>query len=70
MSATQNGNPLFWDEKGAQELTDGPIGGYANPVLDEPAGGEPEHEIGRPLGPDAYAEVARGWLAAGARIAM
>ncbi|MCG8592255.1 MAG: MaoC family dehydratase N-terminal domain-containing protein [Proteobacteria bacterium] len=24
-SATENGNPLFWDEKVAQELTDGPI---------------------------------------------
>ncbi len=25
LSATQNGNPLYWDEKVAQELTDGPI---------------------------------------------
>ncbi len=25
LSATQNGNPLYWDEKVAQDLTDGPI---------------------------------------------
>ena len=25
MSATQNGNPLYWDEKVAAELTDGPV---------------------------------------------
>ena len=48
------------------QLTNRPIGGYANPVLDEPEGGEPEREISQPLGPDAYAEVARGWIAAGA----
>ena len=25
LSATQNGNPLYWDAKVAEELTDGPI---------------------------------------------
>jgi S-methylmethionine-dependent homocysteine/selenocysteine methylase len=49
-------------------LTDLPIGGYANPVLDEPEGGEPEREISEPIGPDDYATVAKGWIADGATI--
>lgn len=49
-------------------LTDLPIGGYANPTLDEPEGGEPQHEISTLIGPDEYAEVARGWVADGATI--
>jgi len=49
-------------------LTDLPIGGYANPVLDEAEGGEPEREISRPIGPGDYAAVARGWVADGATV--
>ena len=49
-------------------LTDLPIGGYANPVLDEPEGGEPEFEISNPIGPAEYASVARGWVADGATV--
>jgi len=49
-------------------LTDLPIGGYANPVLQEPEGGEPEFEISKPIGPDDYAAVAKGWVADGATV--
>lgn len=49
-------------------LTDLPIGGYANPVLDEPEGGEPELAISKPIGPEAYAEIAKGWVADGATV--
>ena len=51
-----------------RELTDLPIGGYANPVLEEPEGGEPEFEISNPIGPDEYAAVAKGWIADGATV--
>ena len=51
-----------------RELTDLPIGGYANPVLEEPEGGEPEHVISAPIGPDEYAAVAKGWVANGATV--
>ncbi|MCC7133865.1 MAG: homocysteine S-methyltransferase family protein [Gemmatimonadales bacterium] len=51
-----------------RELTDLPIGGYANPVLDEPEGGEPERVISAPIGPDEYAAVAKGWVEDGATI--
>lgn len=49
-------------------LTDLPIGGYANPVMEEPEGGEPEFEISNPIGPDEYAAVAKGWIADGATV--
>jgi len=49
-------------------LTDLPIGAYANPVLDEPEGGEPEFEISKPIGPDDYAAAAKGWVADGATV--
>ena len=51
-----------------RELTDLPIGGYANPVLQEPEGGEPESVISAPIGPEDYAAVAEGWVANGATI--
>lgn len=51
-----------------RELTDLPIGGYANPVLEEPEGGEPEHVISAPIGPDEYAAVAKGWVEDGAAV--
>ncbi len=51
-----------------RDLTDLPIGGYANPVLEEPEGGEPESVISAPIGPDDYAAVAKGWVADGATI--
>ena len=49
-------------------LTDLPIGGYANPVMDEPEGGEPERKISKPIGPDDYAAIAQGWVADGATV--
>jgi S-methylmethionine-dependent homocysteine/selenocysteine methylase len=49
-------------------LTDLPIGGYANPTLDEPEGDEPEYEVADPIAPDAYAAVASGWKASGATL--
>jgi S-methylmethionine-dependent homocysteine/selenocysteine methylase len=49
-------------------LTDLPIGAYANPVLEEPEGGEPEREISKPIGPEDYAAVANGWVADGATV--
>lgn len=49
-------------------LTDLPIGGYANPVLEEPEGGEPQVRISQPIGPDEYANVAKGWLTEGATV--
>lgn len=51
-----------------RELTDLPIGGYANPVMEEPEGGEPESAISAPIGPDDYAAIAKGWVADGATI--
>jgi len=51
-----------------RELTDLPIGGYANPVLEEPEGGEPEYVISTPIGPDEYASVAKGWVEDGATV--
>lgn len=51
-----------------RELTDLPIGGYANPVLEEPEGGEPQRDISKPIGPDEYAAIAKGWIADGATI--
>jgi S-methylmethionine-dependent homocysteine/selenocysteine methylase len=51
-----------------RDLTDLPIGAYANPVHEEPEGGEPEVVISRPIGPGAYAQVAAGWVAAGATV--
>lgn len=51
-----------------RELTDRPIGGYANPVLEEPEGGEPEVVIANPITPAEYAEVAQGWLREGATV--
>ena len=36
--------------------------------MDEPAGGEPEMVISKPIGPDEYAAVARGWIADGATV--
>lgn len=51
-----------------RELTDLPIGGYANPVREEPEGGEPETMISAPIGPEDYVAVARGWVADGATI--
>lgn len=51
-----------------RELTDLPIGAYANPVHEEPEGGEPEVVISHPIGPEAYAEAAAGWVAGGATV--
>lgn len=51
-----------------RELTDLPIGGYANPVLHEPEGGEPQLRIPESLGPEEYADVVRGWIADGATV--
>jgi homocysteine S-methyltransferase len=51
-----------------RRLTRLPIGAYANPVLDEPEGGEPERDISKPIGPEDYAAVARGWMADGASV--
>lgn len=45
-----------------------PIGAYANPVREEPAGGEPQVVPIDPIGPEDYAEIARGWIAAGATV--
>ncbi|MDX1508261.1 MAG: homocysteine S-methyltransferase family protein, partial [Woeseiaceae bacterium] len=50
------------------ELTDLPVGGYANPTLDEPEGGEPEFDIAKRLDPESYAAIARGWIADGATV--
>lgn len=49
-------------------LTGLPIGGYANPVREEPEGGEPQLKISTPIGPAEYAKIARGWIADGARV--
>jgi len=49
-------------------LTDLPIGAYANPTFDEPAGGEPEYEVAAPISPQEYARVAQGWVADGASV--
>lgn len=51
-----------------RELTDLRIGGYANPVLEEPEGGEPQRALSKPIGPAEYAAVAKGWIADGATI--
>ena len=51
-----------------RRVTDLPIGGYASPVLDEPEGGEPEFDISKPVGPNDYAAVAKGWVADGATV--
>ena len=51
-----------------RELTDLPVGGYANPTLDEPEGGEPERKISNRLGPQEYAAVAETWVADGATV--
>lgn len=51
-----------------RQLTDLPVGGYANPTLDEPAGGEPEFDIAKRLSPDEYAAAVRGWIADGATV--
>ena len=51
-----------------RDLTDLPIGGYANPVRDEPPGGEPELRITDKISPEEYAEIARGWVSDGATI--
>lgn len=51
-----------------RELTDLPIGGYANPVRHEPPGGEPELRISDKLGPQDYARIASGWIADGATV--
>ncbi|MEM6575239.1 MAG: homocysteine S-methyltransferase family protein [Pseudomonadota bacterium] len=51
-----------------RQLSDLPIGGYANPIQDEPAGGEPLRVIRNPLTPDQYAHIARDWFSAGATI--
>ncbi len=49
-------------------LTDLPIGAYANPTFDEPAGGEPEYEVAAPISPEDYAMVAKGWVADGSTV--
>ncbi len=51
-----------------RKLTDLPLGAYANPLRDEPAGGEPLRTIPNPLTPGQYAEIAKGWIASGATI--
>lgn len=51
-----------------RELTALPIGGYANPTLEEPAGGEPEYVVAEPIGPERYADVAEGWVIDGATV--
>jgi len=51
-----------------RQLTDVSIGAYANPTLDEPAGGEPEDEVSEPISPEVYAQIAQGWVAAGATV--
>lgn len=51
-----------------RDLTDLPVGGYANPTLDEPEGGEPEFDIATRLGPGEYANVVDGWIADGATV--
>jgi len=51
-----------------RQLTDLPIGGYANPTFDEPAGGEPEYEVSEPISPEQYAVVAQGWAEHGATV--
>ena len=51
-----------------RRVTDLPIGGYASPVLDEPEGGEPEFDISKPVGPNDYAAIAKGWVADGATV--
>ncbi|MFN0178070.1 MAG: homocysteine S-methyltransferase family protein [Gemmatimonadales bacterium] len=51
-----------------RQLTDLPIGGYANPVLEEPEGGEPESTIAAPIGPEEYAAAAKGWVDDGATV--
>jgi len=47
-------------------LTDKPLGAYANPVLVEPAGGEPEMRPTERLNLNEYAEIAAAWVEAGA----
>ena len=49
-------------------LTDLPIGGYANPVLEEPDGGEPERAISKRVPPEDYALITKSWVADGATI--
>ncbi|MFG0258455.1 MAG: homocysteine S-methyltransferase family protein [Phycisphaerales bacterium JB043] len=49
-------------------LTDLPIGAYANPVLNEPEGGEPERTPINPLSPEEYSTHARTWITDGATI--
>lgn len=51
-----------------RDLTDLPVGAYANPTLEEPAGGEPEHVVAEPIGADEYAAVAAAWAADGATL--
>lgn len=51
-----------------RQLTELPVGAYANPVLDEPEGGEPEVVLSNPIGPEDYAAVAKGWVADGASV--
>ena len=51
-----------------RDLTNLPTGGYANPTLAEPEGGEPEREILHRLGPQEYAAIAKDWVADGATI--
>ncbi|MHC4975668.1 MAG: homocysteine S-methyltransferase family protein [Planctomycetota bacterium] len=51
-----------------RDLTDVPIGAYANPVLHEPDTGEPQRVPTSPLGPDEFAAQARAWIDDGARL--
>lgn len=51
-----------------RELTDLPIGAYANPTLNEPEGGEPEQVVANRISPEQYAEAASGWAASGATV--
>ncbi|MEM9531146.1 MAG: homocysteine S-methyltransferase family protein [Pseudomonadota bacterium] len=51
-----------------RQLTTLPLGAYANPISEEPEGGEPLRTIDRPLTPAQYARVARGWMDAGATV--
>ena len=51
-----------------RRLTSLPVGGYANPTLDEPEGGEPEFNIAKRLTPGEYGAIAQGWIADGATV--
>jgi len=55
--------------KALAQVTDKPVGAYCNPVMHEPVtGGEPEHIPTTLLSAQAYAEVAKDWIASGATL--